>query len=162
MKVIYISLIISTLFTLKLQAQSLPSTVIGASGSYVEDPSVGSLHFTVGELAVARLVNGKELGEGFHRTGFNIIVSTSSPEEREPLFSVYPNPARSHITIATEQTETYQLRLYQANGQLVTAERNEGFKNDLNISELAGGAYWLEIIMETGERSTFSILKVRE
>ena len=45
------------LFIHSVQAQSLSQSVIGNAGDYYENPGVGSLHWTVGEIAVESYSN---------------------------------------------------------------------------------------------------------
>ncbi|MEL6973390.1 MAG: hypothetical protein AAFO02_24740, partial [Bacteroidota bacterium] len=59
-----------------LAAQDLPRTVIGNSGDYYDNLIFGSLHFTVGEIAVAEYGTDVQLGEGFHRSYYDLLVSS--------------------------------------------------------------------------------------
>lgn len=75
-----------------------------------------------------------------------------APEAQAPDWSVYPNPASSTISVERNNTETGVLRLYDMSGNLVKEFKLNEQSNVtiLDISDLAGGMYLLEMEQESG------------
>ena len=93
------TLICLSVLSLQLSAQRLERSVIGSAGQLLTG-SVGSLQFTVGEIAVDRTDNTLTLARGFHRAKAEFI-STSSwsvPDVRLAL-TAYPNPTDGELTL---------------------------------------------------------------
>ncbi len=66
-----------------------------------------------------------------------------------PNLKVYPNPAKTHITIGSETAQTLTIEIFELTGKLVSSEKvqtNEGF----NISSLSKGVYLYKITDEEG------------
>lgn len=93
------TLICLSLLTLQLSAQSLERSVIGSAGRLLTG-SVGSLQFTVGEVAVDRTEKDLTLARGFHRAKAELISTSywSVPDVRLAL-TAYPNPTDGDLTL---------------------------------------------------------------
>ncbi|MCI5084143.1 MAG: S8 family serine peptidase [Saprospiraceae bacterium] len=57
---------------------------------------------------------------------------------------VYPNPAQEVLHLQAEPGQTYVLRVFRADGQLVEQQNWEAGE-PLNISRLSVGAYWIQL-----------------
>lgn len=81
---------------------------------------------------IGSVVNGEENG----------ITSIHDAEKANNILSIFPNPATSCIKIGLPENN-YTYKIYNCNGQLILSGM---LKNDLiDIAELAGGIYFLEI-----------------
>lgn len=58
--------------------------------------------------------------------------------------SIYPNPANQSLTIATSHSGN-TLAIYNAQGSVVTKQAMSGSAETLNIAELPGGVYYVEV-----------------
>ena len=87
------------LLTLSLGAQRIERSVVGNAGTLLTG-TVGSLQFTVGEVAVERTDNQLSLARGFHRAKAEAIrTSTWSVDDVRLDVSVYPNPTPGELTL---------------------------------------------------------------
>ena len=67
---------------------------------------------------------------------------------QKPLFSMYPNPAKEHITVISENSGAY--KLYSSQGMVADGIIAIGF-NRIMISELITGIYFLEVETTQGK-----------
>ncbi|WP_367390853.1 T9SS type A sorting domain-containing protein [Lewinella sp. LCG006] len=144
-----------------LSAQDIPRTVVGNAGDYYDNLIFGSLHFTVGEVAVARYQNGLELGEGFHRAYYDLLVKN---EELLPLdwaVNIYPNPTTESIRIALPDLAPTQAALYNTNGQLLWQETIVTPLQVVDLAAYPAGTYLLRLADEEGRTGTFQVLKIK-
>ncbi|MCB0515813.1 MAG: T9SS type A sorting domain-containing protein [Chitinophagales bacterium] len=76
----------------------------------------------------------------------------------ETNFSVFPNPTNGKIFVVQKQNlhQAYQARVYNVNGQIV--QQNDSSPQQLDISELAAGIYFLEIYTDE-QQAHFKIIK---
>ena len=143
-----------------LPAQDMPRTVVGSAGGYYQNVITGSLHWTVGEVAVSRFVNEIELAEGFHRTYFDLLVDTEElPSNWE--VQVYPNPTVNWITVDFPPTERLQVRLFATSGQLLYQSDDFFSGTQLDMTSYPEGAYLLQLIGEDQQVYTAQVVKFR-
>lgn len=77
-------------------------------------------------------------------TGKVIVANPSSSiEEKEITFNVYPNPAKDFVQIKTSATE-YSVQLFDMLGNRVLTQNMNG-KYTIDISSLPQGMYMMEI-----------------
>jgi hypothetical protein len=88
------------------------------------------------------------------------IISTTVSELLEESLNVYPNPASSYLIIESDllkQTGT-QIKLIDSKGRLVIVDAmNDG--NQLDVSNVASGVYFLRIISELKVESVRVIIQ---
>lgn len=63
--------------------------------------------------------------------------------------NIYPNPANSQITVTTGQAGN-TIYMYTAQGKLVATQNMGGTAETLNIAELPGGIYYIEVAGKAG------------
>ena len=80
---------------------------------------------------------------------FKTIGGTTSVEENEVSFGIYPNPVDDYLYINTNET-VKEIHIYNMLGMTVyqTAKYNG---NSINVSELNNGMYLMKVITENGE-----------
>ena len=94
-----LTLLSACLITLSLCGQTLERTVIGNAGTRLTS-SVGSLQFTVGEVAVTRTDNQLSLARGFHRAKAELISTSQwSVPDVDLRLAAYPNPTSAGLTL---------------------------------------------------------------
>ena len=73
-------------------------------------------------------------------------------------FKVYPNPATSVVSIASNQVDAYSLKVTDVSGKIMLAKEYNGMENTVDISNLATGLYFFEF--KSGSKSeTIKIMK---
>ena len=88
-------------------------------------------------------------------------VIPNSIDEIGSLFSIYPNPTEDIIWIESlnSEIENYDLNVVDVLGKTVIRERMQGnSRNEIDLSELDGGVYFLNLIVD-GEEYTRKIIK---
>ncbi len=74
------------------------------------------------------------------------------------LISVFPNPAKTHITISSEATKTLTVEIFDLTGKLVTSAKIQT-NEEFNISSLNSGVYLLKITDEKRISFTNKLIK---
>lgn len=141
-------------------AQELPRTVIGSSGDYYDNLLFGSLHFTVGEIAVARFENNIELGEGFHRSYYDLLVDAQEILPTSWEVTVCPNPTTEQVRFRWSTKEQLTAQLYDTNGRLILQQAGILQEGQMDMSPLPAGTYLLRLQDLEGRTGSFQILKV--
>lgn len=73
-------------------------------------------------------------------------------------FNVFPNPTKDIVTISTENSDEYSLELTDITGKVLLNKTYSGVENQLNISNLNNGVYFISLKM--GDKSqTIKIVK---
>lgn len=143
-------------------SQSISHFVIGNAGAYTEDATIGSLHWTVGEIAIEHYENSVVLSQGFHQT-YNDLLSTATWElpQVELDLNVYPNPTSSWLYLKASQTEYLQVVVANVMGQTVIPRTSFSMDTQLDFSRLPGGMYLLTVFMEGQLVKTYKIQKTQ-
>ncbi|MDG1159001.1 MAG: T9SS type A sorting domain-containing protein [Flavobacteriales bacterium] len=151
----------SILTTITVSAQEVVST---QGDSYSN--AAGSLDFTIGELVINTGTDGtNDLTQGFHQTNWNFLGVEDFAPNYEAI--IYPNPTEDVLNIRTSTFENVTYTLYDAQGKLVMQDILSAEQTPIQVSELAPGAYSLELIFEEGskgalsspKRKTFKLIK---
>ena len=77
----------------------------------------------------------------------------------KPYFEVSPNPTRNTIKLKTNFTNVYDVKLYSADGRLSKSWRLTSMINNLNITALAAGVYFMEVIGKNERRTTTIVIQ---
>ena len=72
---------------------------------------------------------------------------------------VFPNPTTQWLRIELPETGDFDAQLNAANGQLLWDMPLQPHSNQVNLSTLPAGVYWLRIRNEKGELQSFQIVK---
>lgn len=146
-------IVFSLLTTFAASAQEVVST---QGDSYSN--SNGSIAFTIGEVAIDTGTYGtNDITQGFHQTTWNFL----GLEDYAPSFNatIYPNPTSEVLIIKTSMFENVNYKLYDAQGKLVLEAKISAEQTSIQVSQLAPGAYSLELIFEDGSEDSLSLLK---
>jgi len=85
----------------------------------------------------------------------DVMVSTlhvGMPERNQSKFKVFPNPARSSITISRNTNSSNQLKIFDSLGKLVLSASLHNKESNINLSQLKPGFYFYTIMdSENGE-----------
>lgn len=142
------------------QAQSLSPEVISSAGGKMQSSTI-SLDWTLGEAAVARwnTPNGFTT-EGFHQP---ILQVTLLPEYTSPKVSIAPNPVQATLNVLIKEPIQKKLfgQLVDVQGRVLVQRTNLTFGNtELNLSNLAAGVYFLQVLEQNGKTvEAFKVVK---
>ncbi len=93
-------------------------------------------------------------------TSILVVDCTGLPEIKwlQDLYEVYPNPTKGELYISTGTTYDKTILIIDERGRVVRKEINNYLTTYLNISDLAGGIYFVKISSEAGTKQ-FKIVK---
>ncbi|MGB3800667.1 MAG: T9SS type A sorting domain-containing protein [Lewinella sp.] len=140
----FFTLLLCFLFT-QLSAQSLERSVIGNAGTLLTG-SVGTLQFTVGEVAVDRTDNKLSLARGFHRAKVTEISTSSwSVPDVDLALSVYPNPTPGALTLTGDWKPSDRVTVTNILGRRVIDLALRPQSQQLSLEAFPSGTYLLTI-----------------
>lgn len=148
--------------TPRADAQDMSRTVLGASGDYYNNFVFGDLHWTVGEVAVSRFQSEITLSEGFHQMYYELVVETYEAPSPEWLIRVFPNPTAKYVQVNWASGGKVQSKLMTTTGQEILLEKQMRKGQQIDLTGLPAGTYFLQLRNSNGQRGTFRILKVRK
>lgn len=148
-------------FTLPLKSQDISRSVIGSNGSFYTNLIFGDLHFTLGEIAVSRLITDEiELGEGFHRSYYELVVDTKEILPLDWQVNVFPNPTSDRIQIKLPDISATNVLLFNNLGQLMIETNFQSTTQEIDLNNLPSGTYWLHLKNNEGRQGVFQIQKI--
>ncbi len=138
-------LIVAILCGSFLQAQTISSSVMSASGTSFESEKF-TLHFSIGEPLNTIIEEGDVM---ISQGVLQIILNEITPVEAHALpatFEVYPNPTTDIIRIKIDDSsKKYDCQLFDMNGTLLHHQILSKQKSNFNIKHLPKATYLLKI-----------------
>ena len=147
-----------------------PQVISNVGGTWIQNNY--NLSFTVGEIAIATFPptidpydqssNGDLiLTQGFHQDNYQIVNISESPLSYK--ISVFPNPTQNQLNISFDipkNTATIMIRDVKGNIIYIKPDFLTDEDQMVELTSLAQGIYWLEIILEKSERIVYQIQKI--
>ncbi|MFB6320639.1 T9SS type A sorting domain-containing protein [Saccharicrinis sp. FJH54] len=134
-------------------------TTTGGSAS----DSNGTVSYTVGQIAYQTQTgtNGS-VAEGVQQP-FEISV-ISSIKETDGIslnFIVYPNPAKTNLTLDIADFELSNLifELFDVNGKILKTGKITNTRTNIDITSLESASYLVKVIRDNQEIKTFKVIK---
>ena len=149
-----ITIVLFSLFAcISVSAQEVLST----QGESYSNASA-KIDFTIGELVINTGTDGTNaLTQGFHQTNWNFLgLEDFAPDYQATIF---PNPTQDVLNIRTSTFENVTYTLYDAQGKLVIQNILTAEQTPIQVSQLAPGAYSLELIFENSNDGPLSLSK---
>lgn len=148
------------LFSGFLNAQSISSSVMSASGTSFEAEDF-TLHFSIGEPLNTVIEEGDlMISQGV----LQIILTEIISEVEEPmqnLFEVYPNPTADIVSInIKDASRKYNYKLFDLNGGLLQQAVLSNQKSSLNVEHLPKGTYLLNILKDGEAYQNLKLIKL--
>ena len=142
------------LFSLFVAISVSAQEVVATQGDSYSNASA-NIDFTIGEVIIDTGTDGtNDLTQGFHQTNWNFLgVEDFAPDYEA---SIFPNPTSDVLNIRTSSFENVTYTLYDAQGKLVMQNILSAEQTPIQVSELAPGAYSLELIFEEGSKGSLS------
>jgi hypothetical protein len=95
-----------------------------------------------------------DLTQGFHQTNWNFLgVEDFAPNIQATIF---PNPTQDVLNIKTSVFENVTYTLHDTQGKLVLQNILSAEQTSIQVSQLAPGAYSLELIFENSNDGPLS------
>ena len=142
------------LFSLLATGTVSAQEVVSTQGDSYSNTS-GSIDFTLGEVVIVTGTDGtNDLTQGFHQTNWNFVGLEDFAPDYEA--TIFPNPTSEVLNIRTSTFENVTYALYDAQGKLVMQDILSAEQTPIQVSELAPGAYSLELIFEEGSKGSLS------
>ena len=79
-------------------------------------------------------------------------ITTPNLVQQAPEWTLYPNPATTHINIELETAQEAQIAIKDMNGRLVYSAQSQDQTTTLDVSNYAAGTYIVKITL--GEQVT--------
>jgi len=131
--------------------------VVSTQGDSYSNASA-NIDFTIGEVIIDTGTDGtNDLTQGFHQTNWNFLGVEDFAPNYEAI--IFPNPTEDVLNIRTSTFENVTYTLYDAQGKLVMQNILSAEQTPIQVSQLAPGAYSLELIFEEGNKGTQSLSK---
>lgn len=114
--------------------------------------------FTVGEVVINTLTAGSStLAQGFQQP----YMQTVGIEDYQVnyLISLYPNPTKDAIVLATNDFVDVQYSLYDARGSLVMQNKLVDKESNIDVSHLPKGSYQLHLSRSGDMLKTYTLIK---
>ncbi len=145
------------LFSLFASISVSAQEVFSTQGESYSNASA-KIDFTIGELVINTGTDGtNELTQGFHQTNWNFVgLEDYAPDYQVTIF---PNPTQDVLNIKTSVFENVTYTLYDAQGKLVLQNILSAEQTPIQVSQLAPGAYSLELIFENSNNGPLSSSK---
>ena len=129
--------------------------VVSTQGDSYSNASA-NIDFTIGEVIIDTGTDGtNDLTQGFHQTNWNFLGVEDFAPNYEAI--IFPNPTEDVLNIRTSTFENVTYTLYDAQGKLVMQNILSAEQTPIQVSQLAPGAYSLELIFEEGNKGTQSL-----
>jgi len=129
--------------------------VVSTQGDSYSNASA-NIDFTIGEVIIDTGTDGtNDLTQGFHQTNWNFLGVEDHALNYEVC--IFPNPTEDVLNISTSTFENVTYTLYDAQGKLVMQNILSAEQTPIQVSQLAPGAYSLELIFEEGNKGTQSL-----
>ncbi len=129
-----------------LTAQDLGHSVVGSAGGYFTTAGTGSLHFTVGEIAVERTENGPVLARGFHHgIAAGGPTSTWAAPRVSLRLSAFPNPTTDRVTLAGDWDTEDRIEVRDLFGRLLQERRLPPDQVEIELAVYPAGTYFLTV-----------------
>ncbi len=145
------------LFSLFASISVSAQEVLSTQGESYSNAST-KIDFTIGEVVINTGTDGtNDLTQGFHQTNWTFL----GVEDFAPNFqaTIFPNPTQDVLNIKTSVFENVTYTLYDAQGKLVMQNILSAEQTPIHVSQLAPGAYSLELIFEDENNGPLSLSK---
>lgn len=129
-----------------LPGQDLSPSVMGAGGGFASHPVMGTLHWTIGEVATERLGNSYLLDQGFHRSSEGIKVSVNPGFLPDGSIRLVPNPTVDAVRILLPYWEQgMAVDVLDVAGRILASHNLASMQDELNLQQAPPGSYILLI-----------------
>lgn len=143
-----------------LLCQSIQNNAITSSGNSLTSGNL-QLDFSIGEFVTETFqnTNGDILTQGFHQP----LLTTTGITETNIFsdISVYPNPAGESVFIKIPvHYRLMKIQIYDSSGKLLNTIHQKQGLNQINLTTLSSGIYYLRLTSQKQKQKTFKVIKI--
>ena len=158
----FLPLLILSLGAALSQAQSLSQTVIGNAGNYQSNAAIGSLHWTVGEVAVESFDhNTASLSQGFHQM-YNTLINPVWEIKTELELKLFPNPTIGWIRLENKNQVPLNVMITNLLGQKMHSASTNQTQTDFDLHSFPNGLYLFSVFHKGQIIKSFKVNKQGE
>ena len=138
--------------------QTIQNSVISSTGGSASAGTV-KMDYTLGETVIETFTTGgNTLTQGFHQTNLTLVAI-----ENVELFAeitIYPNPTSELVNIDIPQNYSLlDINMFDVTGKFLKNQANAYGKVTFDVSCLATGTYYLQVINQKNEQTkTFKLI----
>ncbi len=81
----------------------------------------------------------------FFETEVNIAEAEPLPENKENIFTIYPNPSKTFTFVESNGKPIDQVSVFDFTGQLISTKNTRSNRHKVNVEHLSPGIYYLKI-----------------
>lgn len=105
-------------------------------------------------------IENKTGSHGNNRLAIILYRKTTGIDNQNKLFSIHPNPAQNIIKISNNNIDIEKIQIFNINSQLIKEfNSNLNSENEINITELTNGLYFMHIQSNRGTEVHKIIIK---
>lgn len=143
-----------------LSAQQLERTLISSAGDYQSNPTIGNLHWTVGEMIVDEYRNEQVLSHGFQQGFYDVVSAIGEGTPYNTMVTVFPNPTSGWLKLETDLNFNLEVVLTDLLGRRFFTPLETFSGEVIDLRSLPAGIYLLRVIRQGQPLRTFRIRKV--
>lgn len=146
-----------------LVAQSLSQEVIGSRGGVSINQEEGNLHWTIGETIINTTGGENELylTQGFHQLYHDLLVTDIEDiVENTAVIQLYPNPTRGLVSLQMHENKLERIAISNQLGQILLYYDTYKHGDQINLSSLPNGIYFLTVSYQHQLIKTFKVIKI--
>lgn len=139
-------------------AQSLQRTVVSTAGGF-NAASIMSLEYTIGEVVVGDVkTSSVRLNQGYNQVVVDSQAVSVSSLKSSTEIMIFPNPASTTLSVQTKVE--LNVVIIDMTGKIVGESKLlESGLNEISVSHLAAGVYYLQIKDEGHNQSVLKWVK---
>ena len=140
---------------------SMPSLqLLGSAGDTYKNSSY-QLDWSLGEVLTESFAGSQnQLTQGFQQ-GKYTITAIDQAKDLQFEITAFPNPTTDFVVLGIESQdfEAFRYILTDVNGKILQDRKIESNQQQINLSEMAAGAYFLSVRSNKMALKTFKIIK---
>ncbi len=143
-----------------VKGQTTLLQLVSTSGESFKNTNY-QLDWSIGEILTETHASPQNsLTQGFHQ-GKYIITAFDQINDLRFEISAYPNPATDFVTLTinSDKVERSQFKLSDINGKELQTGRLTGNRQQIDLSGIAAGSYFIKVIFNNASIKTFKIIK---
>lgn len=144
----------------KSNGQTIEQSLISTSGETFKTQNF-QFDWSIGEVSTSTFTNSQiKLTEGFHQKDIK-ITEVNVPSINQFKFEVYPNPATNYIVIKADAINIPKVRsiISDTNGKVIMKPTISSTNQEIDVSQLTNGIYYLRILYDNNTIKTYKIVK---
>jgi hypothetical protein len=138
------------LLALTAQAYSQTQTTLAVAGEEYTASNC-SLNWTIGEV-VSNMGQSTDclLTQGFQQPSVFSVAHPNTITQSTNVIGVYPNPFESYFNLDRDSDQEITIQVINQEGKVLFTRKISGKTNQINLSSLSNGLYFLEVLSIEG------------